>query len=244
MTETNVRKVALVYGGGSTLARAVAMEMSRQGLKVALHDDAPGAGERLGEIRDEVAASGGEAAVVEGGAAGAPGAGGVAAAVVEQFGRLDYLINLFVPDPQADDAERVAGYPGVLLDRCRTVGAVMSGGGAIVNHASLPAMYAGTPLEHSMPLLKNGVTGVTRSACLMFARDGVRVNYIQTGFLDLPESRSFASERVRETRVPIGRWSTPEEFARLASFISLRASYMTGQGVILDGGLTAGNAGT
>lgn len=238
MMETNGNKVALVYGGGSTLARAVALEMSRQGLSVALHDDAPGAGERLGDIRDAVAAEGGEAAVLEG------GSGRVAAAVVEQFGRLDYLINLFVPDPQADDAERVAGYPGVLLERCRTVGAVMSQGGAIVNHATLPAMYAGTTLEHSMPLLKNGVTGATRSACLMFAGEGVRVNYIQTGFLELPETRSFASERVQETKVPIGRWSTPEEFARLASFISMRASYMTGQGVILDGGLTAGNAGT
>ncbi|HEX9282712.1 MAG TPA: SDR family oxidoreductase [Gemmatimonadales bacterium] len=213
--------VALLWGAGSTLGRAVALEMARHGVRVALHDDA-------------------------GTAAGTNGSLALAQEVIDRFGRLDYLINLYLPNPEVDTAEQVAAYPATLLERCRTVGTAIAGlarGGAIINHAALPSMYAGTRLEEGMPLLRGGVTGVTRSACLLFGAAGVRVNYIQTGLLDLPETRAFASDRVLRIQVPIGRWSTAEEFAKLVALISLRATYMTGQGVILDGGLTAGNTG-
>jgi NAD(P)-dependent dehydrogenase (short-subunit alcohol dehydrogenase family) len=244
MTAGNVGKVGLVCGAASTLGQAVALEFSRHGLQVALHDDTPGgATGRLEKVRDAVQDAGGEALVVSDGATSRS----MVDEVIDGFGRLDFLINLYTPDPETEDTARVTSYPGTLLERCQTVGSAIADaaeGGAIINQSCLPSLYAGTSLEGGMPLLRNGVTGVTRSACLRFAGAGVRVNSIHTGFLEMPETRSFAGTRVCETPVPIGRWSTPEEFAKLAAFLALRATYMTGQGVVLDGGLTAGNTGT
>ncbi|HYX91402.1 MAG TPA: SDR family oxidoreductase [Myxococcaceae bacterium] len=233
--------VALLWGAGSTLGRAVAFEMTRHGVRVALHDDM--AAGRLPEIRDAVQAAGGEVDILT---SAANGSLAVAHQAIERFGRLDYLINLYLPNPEIETAEQVAAYPARLLERCRIVGAAiaqLARGGAIVNHAALPSTYAGTGLADGMPLLRAAITGVTRSACLLLAPAGVRVNYIQTGLLDLPETRAFARDGVLRLEVPIGRWSTAEEFAKLAALISLRATYMTGQGVILDGGLTAGLTG-
>lgn len=236
-------KVALVHGAASTLGLAVAVEMARHGVAVALCDETPGAAPRLGEIRDAVTAVGGTAEVVA--CDGTPQA--IVDEVIGRLGRLDFLINLYLPDPAADDVGRVVGYPARLLERCMVVGTAIASageGGAILNQACLPSLYADTPLADGMPLLRNGLTGVTRSACLRLSPASVRVNWVQTGFLAMPETHAFASRRVLDTPVPIGRWSTPADFAKLASFLTLRAGYMTGQGVILDGGLTAGNAGT
>jgi len=211
MTEGNGRRVALVWGAGSTLGKAVALEMARHGVHVALHDDTPGTAAPLplSEIRDAVRAAGSDAQVVAD-AAEVSGAPGLAQAVMHAFGRLDYLINLYIPNPEVDTVERVAAYPAALLERCRTVGRAITQGGAIINQAALPSMYAGTRLEDGMPLLRGGITAVTRSACLLFAAAGVRVNFIQTGFLNLPETRAFATEKVMRTPVPIGRWSTAD----------------------------------
>ena len=241
MSEANGR-VVLICGAASTLGLAVAMEMSQHGVRVALHDDGPGASaRRLEEIRSAVQAAGGEAAVVAGDTPRT-----MVEEVIGRFGRLDYLVNLYLPDPQVESASSVATYPVKLMERCEEVGAVIAEfapDGAIINQATLPSLYAGTSLENAMPVLRNALTGVTRSACLRFAPTGVRASYIQTGLLDTPEARSFASPRVLEARVPIGRWTRPEEFAKLAAFMAMRATYLTGQGVVLDGGLTAGNAG-
>jgi NAD(P)-dependent dehydrogenase (short-subunit alcohol dehydrogenase family) len=95
-----------------------------------------------------------------------------------------------------------------------------------------------------MPILKGAVTGVTRLLCRKLGPDSVRVNTIQTGLLDLPETRSAANCEVLKLKPPVGRWGTAQDFAKLVGFLALRNSYMTGQAVILDGGMTAGNTGT
>jgi 3-oxoacyl-[acyl-carrier protein] reductase len=95
-----------------------------------------------------------------------------------------------------------------------------------------------------MSTLKGAVTGVTRTLCRKFGRDGVRVNCVQTGLIDLPEAREFIGPELQAVKVPIGRWGRAEDVAKLVAFLALKNRYMTGQVVIIDGGLTAGLTGT
>lgn len=245
MSEQNAhaqKLVAFVHGGGCSLGKAVATELAQKGVRIVLHREAGQASAE--EWLAELEAGGGE--IVELPKAVADqGETGLAARACAVWGRLDILINLCVPtlDTLPKDLH---DYPARLFERGLSAGRMMTGSprSAVVNHCFLPSMYAGTNLESHMPVLKGAITGVTRQLCRQLGPQGVRVNTVQTGLLDLPETRRIASGEVLSRKPPVGRWGSAQDFAKLAGFLALRNSYMTGQAVILDGGMTAGNTGT
>lgn len=235
-------KGALVHGGTS-LGRAVALELAKEGVRIALYDP----GGNSVQARDDVRAAGGEAHALNG-----PGSEGDAAEAalmteaVAALGRLDVVINVFVPDPDAD-LNRIAGYSVALMARCLAAAQAMTAAGvqgAIVNHCPLPSMYAGTRLDGFMPIMKGAIMGLTRSLCRTLGSDGIRATCIQSGLIDAPEFRAIASPQVLQVKVPLGRWGRVDDFAKLACFLALKKTYITGQTIILDGGLTAGITGT
>ena len=235
-------QVALIHGGTS-LGRAVALEMARAGVKIALYDPHGGAP----AVRDEVQSAGGEAVALRAAAGDSEAeAEALVAEAVEALGRLDTLIHIFIPDVEASP-ERIANYPSALLARGLAAARVMSAAGApgtIINHCPLPAAYAGTRIDAYMPVVKGAITGVTRSLCRLLGSEGIRANCIQSGLIDVPEFKAIASPRVLEVKVPLGRWGRAEDFAKLVAFLALRKTYITGQTIIIDGGLTAGLTGT
>ena len=105
-------------------------------------------------------------------------------------------------------------------------------------------MYAGTRLDGFMPIMKGAIMGLTRSLCRTLGSDGIRATCIQSGLIDAPEFRAIASPQVLQVKVPLGRWGRVDDFAKLACFLALKKTYITGQTIILDGGLTAGITGT
>jgi NAD(P)-dependent dehydrogenase (short-subunit alcohol dehydrogenase family) len=236
-------KGALVHGGTS-LGRAVALELAKAGVRIALYDP----GRDSSQTRDEVQAAGGEAHVLNGtGAASDAAEAALVAEAVAALGRLDVLINVFVPDTNAD-LNRLAGYSVALMARCLAAAKAMTAAGvkegAIVNHCPLPSMYAGTRLEGFMPIMKGSITGVNRSLCRTLGNDGIRANCVQSGLIEAPEFRAIASPEVLQVKVPLGRWGRVEDFAKLVCFLALKKTYITGQSIVLDGGLTAGITGT
>lgn len=116
--------------------------------------------------------------------------------------------------------------------------------GCIINHCMLPALYAGTELEDSMSILRGAITGVTRSVARRYGKQGIRCIGVQTGLIDIPDCNPWVSERLRQIEIPTKRWGTPTDVAKLIAFLVLDGSYITGQTIILDGGLTAGITGT
>jgi NAD(P)-dependent dehydrogenase (short-subunit alcohol dehydrogenase family) len=236
-----IRRAALIHGCGSTLGRAVALGLAQSNVRLALYEEGASSA-MLSDVREAVAAAGGEAIVIPGDYSGEDRQEALLLEARERLGRLDLLISLLVPDPEirADDLCR---YPATLLARglaARTSIGSSTDHGAIVHHCFLPAMYADTRLDPYMAMLKAAVVGATRTLCRRLGPSGIRVNCVLTGLLEMPETRAMASPRVLEAKVPVGRWGQPDEAARLIRFLALQPHFMSGQALLMDGGLTAG----
>jgi NAD(P)-dependent dehydrogenase (short-subunit alcohol dehydrogenase family) len=242
--------VALIHGADSTLGRAVALELARHNVLLLLAG-ADVLNDSVLAIESELSTNGVRAVALDD-PRDAPVPEGMTpekllvTRAADVFGRLDALINLFVP-VSSTTVQFFHEYPARLLDRGLEAARLITsftGRGSIVNHCIMPAMFAGTCLEQEMPMLKGAITGVTRTLCRKFGPQGLRANTVQTGLIDMPEARSLASPKVAGIKPPVGRWGTPEEVAKFVAFLVVRNGYMTGQAVIMDGGMTAGITGT
>jgi len=171
------------------------------------------------------------------------------AAVIAAHGRVDVLINNagviadgFASQLTLADWERVVrvNLTGTFLP-CRAVIPSMRERrrGVIINTSSISAL--GNRGQANYAASKAGVIGLTRTLALELARDGVRANCVAPGTIDT-EMFAAVPDKVREkflARIPLGRLGDPLDIARLHLFLaSDDASYITGQTVFCDGGLT------
>jgi len=116
-----------------------------------------------------------------------------------------------------------------------------TGGGAIVNTASISGMVGSAGLV-SYCATKGGVVGVTRAMALDVAQKGIRVNSIAPGYVETPILAKMDPKAKAElvNLHPIGRLGQPIEIAKVVVFmLSDDASFMTGANIAVDGGYTA-----
>lgn len=244
-------KVALITGGSSGLGRVGAELFARHGAQIVIADVSDG-----DEAVEAIAAAGGDATFVR---CDVTDEASVASAVdhaVETFGGLHVLYNNAGVMLSADDGPTntsVETYnltmdinvKGVLLGCKYAIPAMLaSGGGSIVNVASFVAhMGAATP-QIAYTASKGAVLAMTREIAVIYARQGIRANALCPGPIMTPMLAKFLSNDEKRSRrlihIPMGRFGERIEIANGALFLaSDESSWMTGQSLIIDGGITS-----
>ncbi len=236
-------EVALVTGGASGIGAACVRALAAAGARVVIADrSAEAAAALAGELGDRALATAADVVSEDGTEA-------MVRAAVEHFGRLDLAVNsagVGVPDDSPVGEVGLAAWrqvtsvnlDGVFLSMRAEIPAMLQRGGSIVNIASVLGSVA---VRGASPYVaaKHGVVGLTKSAALEYAEQGVRVNAIGPGFIDTPllsEHNGDAYEQIA-TAHPIGRLGTPDEIAQAVLFVLCPgASFLTGAYVPVDGG--------
>ena len=240
-------KVALVTGGASGIGKSVASQLARGRARVALVDLPNSAG---ADVAKEIRAEGGDVRFVGADVAQAEDCERIVADTVAAFGRLDMALN---NAGALAFGRRVADEDLATWDRAQSVNLrgvflcmkyelrqmLANGGGSIVNTSSVSGVV-GTQNLAIYTATKHGVVGLTRAAALEYARDNIRINALCPGGTDTPMLRSMLDTVNIDALCPMGRLAHPDELARSAVFLlSDGASYITGQALVVDGGVTA-----
>jgi NAD(P)-dependent dehydrogenase (short-subunit alcohol dehydrogenase family) len=251
-------KVAFLSGAARGIGAATAKLMIQAGARVAIGDVLDERGRQtakeLGEgaiyINLDVTSEASWAAAMD--------------ATIAKFGRLDVLVNnagIFngkgVEEASLDDWHRLVAVnlTGVVLGTRAALPHLKSSKGNIVNLASIAGLV-GSQLDPLYSLTKGGVTLFTKSTALEFGRKGygIRVNSIHPGLIETDmgqktfvmraaQTSTNDTEQARRTTLglhPIGRLGVAEDVAKGILFLASEdASFMTGAGLVVDGGWTA-----
>ena len=246
-------KVGLVTGGTSGIGRDTAILFAKAGAKVVVS----GRRELEGaETVEMIRASGGDGLFVKADVSKASEVEALIRKVVERFGRLDVAFNnagiegVWVPivRQSEEDWDRTINInlKGVWLCLKYEIRQMLQqgGGGAIVNMASITGLI-GSSGAGAYSASKHGVIGLTKTAALENAKSGIRINAVCPGAIETAMAdRIFGAPQVHKFVLgchPIGRFGRPAEIAEAVLWMcSDRASFMTGQSLVLDGGFLAG----
>jgi NAD(P)-dependent dehydrogenase (short-subunit alcohol dehydrogenase family) len=253
MTAELQGKVALVTGGTSGIGRDTAVLFAKAGAKVVVAGRRESEGKETVEL---VRAAGGEGLFVKADVSKAAQVETLVQRAVEKFGRLDVAFNnagiegqwLPITEQSEEDWDRTIdiNLKGVWLCLKYEIRQMLKqgGGGAIVNMASAAGLI-GLAGAGTYCASKHGVMGLTKSAALETARSGIRVNVVCPAVIETPMAdRAYADPGIHKFVLglhPIGRFGRAEEISAAVLWMcSDRASFMTGQSLVLDGGLLAG----
>ncbi len=255
MTGILDRKVALVTGGASGIGRATAVAMAREGALVAVADRTEESAAGTVAI---INAAGGQAIAIGGDVSQEPHVTAMITRTVTAFERIDCAFNnagigsrSVGPAGQRThelsqasfDAMLATNLTGVFLCLKHEIAQMLAqgGGGAIVNTASIAGLI-GLPTSAHYVAAKHGVVGLTKTAAIEYAEDGIRVNCVNPGYVSTPMTEEMMKARRDElmANVPMHRMGTPEEIAEAVVWMcSDKASFMTGASHVVDGGYYA-----
>ena len=246
-------KVALVTGAGSGIGRATSLVFAREGAKVMAVDLNEGP---VKATVDLITSGDGEASGLTADVANTEDVKRMVAETVSRFGRIDAAFNnagihtgVRIPfhEYPEDEWDRIIGVnlKGVwLCIKYEAPVMLEHGGGAIVNTSSVAGLVAGQGTS-AYTASKHGVAGLTKSAAMDYARQGIRVNAVAPGEIWTPmmdliiRSNNFSKAKMDDDQ-PIGRLGKPEEIAEVVVWLCTdAASYVTGHVFPIDGGYMA-----
>ncbi len=228
------KPVALIVGGGSGIGADSARKLAEDGFDVGVMSSS-GKGEALG---NELGGLGFTGSVLEPADLKA-----FVDAAMAKFGRIDGVVNCTGHGPKGDimdisDENWHLGMDYYLMNVIRMTNLVTpimkkQGAGSIVNISTF-AVFEPDPLFPTSGVFRAALASYTKLFSTKFAAQNIRMNNILPGFIDsLPETED------RKARIPAGRYAQVRELSEAVAFmVSDKSSYITGQNLRVDGGLT------
>jgi NAD(P)-dependent dehydrogenase (short-subunit alcohol dehydrogenase family) len=253
MTTELQGKVGIVTGGTSGIGRDAAVLFAKAGAKVVVAGRREAEGNETVEM---VRAAGGDGLFVKTDVSRAADVHALVQTTVQKFGRLDVAFNnagiegnwASIAEQSEEDWDQTIdiNLKGTWLCLKYEIQQMLKqgGGGAIVNMASIAGLI-GSSGAATYCASKHGVMGLTKSAALENARSGIRINVVCPAVIETPMGDRLWGEPEINKFIrglhPIGRLGMPMEIAEAVVWMcSDRASFMTGQSLVLDGGFLAG----
>ena len=246
-------RVAIVTGGAMGIGGATARRFAEEGARVLVVDIASDGGQQNVE---RIRAAGGTAESLRGDVSTEAGVQAMVDRAVSLWGRLDIVVNnayaanrtgrmdaTRVPEAEWDQGMNVGLKAMYRAARLAVPHLRAAGGGAIVNMSSVHGLLV-EPGQLVYETLKAGVINLTRQLAVEYGPDGIRVNAICPGHIvteriegrwrEHPETLRFFAEQY-----PLRRTGTPNDIANAIVFLcSDEASFITGQALVVDGGLS------
>ena len=245
-------KVAFVTGATSGIGRAAALALGREGASVVVADVATGGNQETARMIEQ---AGSQSLAVSCNVTRADDIKAALHAAVERFGRLDIAFNNAGIEQPIKPAAEISDDEWDRLVAVNLRGAFLSmkheielmlqhDGGAIVNTSS-GAGVKGFKGQAAYAATKHGLIGLTKSAALDYAAQGIRINAICPGIIDTEMMRRFIGD-TDEGRAavivqePLGRMGQPDEIAAaVLRLCSDEAPFTIGHAIVVDGGQTA-----
>jgi 3-oxoacyl-[acyl-carrier protein] reductase len=249
-------KVTLITGAGGGIGRATALRFAAEGACIVVVDlDENGVNDTAAQIRD----AGGSALALVGDVSTREGVEAIIEATRAEHGRLDVLVNnagitrdgltvrvkngevKAMSDDKWDSVLNVNLKGTFLMCQAAAVPMMEQKSGRIINTASVAAR--GNIGQANYAASKAGVIGLTHTLALEWARFNIQVNCVAPGGVKTRMTEGIPDNIMQDLlgRIPLSRLADPEEIASVHAFLASNdASYITGQVIWVDGGVTIG----
>lgn len=241
-------KVAIVTGGASGIGFAIAAKFANEGAKVAIIDVA---GDRAEEAAEKIRESGGEAIAFQGDVSLRGRVEEIISEVLRKYGKVDVLVNnvgIYRGKPFWEEPLEFwellfkVNVLGIVIPSQVVVKHMMERRSGVIINISSKAAVVGEPGHAAYSASKGAVLSLTRAMAVELAPYNIRVNAICPGPTETPLLFAVTDENERRrmaSRCILGRLAKPEDIAGAALYLaSDEASYVTGQALIVDGGMT------
>lgn len=240
-------KIAVVTGGSRGIGKAIALEMAKQGAKIAVNY--VNSSNLAEDVVSTIITNGGDAIAVQANIADFEQAGNLIATANENFGKIDILVNnagitrdkliMMMKEEDWDDVQNINLKGTFNCSKAAVKLMMRKRTGRIINITSISGQI-GNAGQTNYSASKAGQIGFTKALAKEIAARNITVNAIAAGYIDT-EIWDSVSEEGKDAfldMIPLKRKGKPEEIAYLATFLaSDKSAYITGQVIAVDGGM-------